>query len=64
MVDIIAFKAGRRETRPGAIGATAQILWFTGVRYMRVENIEDLAPPPPPRRRAKTRRVRASIVCA
>jgi hypothetical protein len=67
MGTIVAFKPGRRlPTRPPD-GADAEILWFTGVRYIRIESCEIASAPKPVARRTKrlsTRRPRPSIVSA
>ena len=64
MGEIVAFKRMERPSTPP--GAEAKILWFTGVRYVRFESVEETAVPTPPRprrtKRPSTRRRDVSVV--
>ena len=63
MGTIVAFTPGRRSPNPQPNEAVAEILWFTGVRYVRVDAIDAASTPKPVRRRAK-RPPRPSVVRA
>ena len=63
MGTIVAFTPGRRSPNPQPNEAVADILWFTGVRYMRLDAVDIASAPKPARRRAK-RPPRPSVVGA